>query len=61
MPLERAVEHRIASFVVEVGENDSVLFGQRLPLMRTIVKSTCNQCGDQQDGNSNLPEVTLLN
>ena len=52
------IEDRFAGLVVEIGEDDGVLLGQRRCWTGTEVEDTSDQCDDQNDysGNQNLPE-----
>ena len=57
--LQRVVEHRIASGVGEIGENDRVLFGQTGRRARKTEVERSPDCGRDKDrggGNQNLPE-----
>ena len=55
--LQRVVENRIAGGVGEIGEDNGVLVGQWLGLMRAIVKPARDQRRAQQDQKRNPPKL----
>lgn len=53
---EGVIEYRIACAVGKIGDNNSVLVGQALVLMRPIVKAACDEY-DEQDRSRDFPDL----